>query len=207
MSEENKALVRRLVDEAINGGRLELVEDCSPRSWQSRLGRRSGASAPPSPTGGRRSSTWSPRATRWRRGFAVPAPSRASSWCCPQQAAAGGRGDLLPARAGGSLRGVLGTGGQRDAAAAAGRGLLAAPVRGRADRRRQHPRRPCGTTLGGNQGSSGCRRRRRGPALLVGNTAASASAILPAQRAFLRIASAPFHHWNGASRLRSPQVV
>lgn len=27
MSEENKALVRRLVDEAINGGRLELVED------------------------------------------------------------------------------------------------------------------------------------------------------------------------------------
>jgi predicted ester cyclase len=27
VSEENKALVRRLVDEAINGGRLELVED------------------------------------------------------------------------------------------------------------------------------------------------------------------------------------
>jgi hypothetical protein len=70
VSEENKALVRRLVDEAINGGRLELVEDL----------------------------------------FALE---------------------------------------------------LAEPAR-------QHPRRPCGTTLGGNQGSSGCRRRRRGPALLMG---------------------------------------
>ena len=71
MSEENKALVRRLVDEAINGGRLELVEDLfAPELAEpARQAFRSFRAA--FPTGGRRSSTWSPKATRWRRVSAV----------------------------------------------------------------------------------------------------------------------------------------
>jgi hypothetical protein len=44
-------------------------------------------------------------------------------------------------------------------------------------------------------------------ALLVGDTAALAGAMLPGQKTFLRIDGQPFHSWNGAPRLRSPQVV
>jgi hypothetical protein len=142
VSEENKALARRLVDEAINGGRLGLVEDLF---------------APELPEPARQAfRSFRAAFPDWREeivdlvaeGDKVVARFRCSGTF-------EGEFMVLPPTGGGrrSTRSSscacgrvaswsTGAGGQRDAAAAAGRGLLAAPVRGRADRRRQHPRRP-----------------------------------------------------------------
>ena len=76
MASENEAIVRRNIDEAWNGGRLEVLDETvadqyararirlpNPSMVEPSSRRRSGATATPSPTSTSRSRTWSARAT------------------------------------------------------------------------------------------------------------------------------------------------
>jgi len=85
VSEESKAMVRRMV-EGINSGEIEPTVDelFAPRAAR-RVKGCSPSSTPPSPTGEWRSWSWRLKGTQWRVASAARVRTWASSWASPQR--------------------------------------------------------------------------------------------------------------------------
>lgn len=74
-AEQNKALVRRLVHEAVNPGNLDVLDEIAQSEFAAAARPGPDPSAIPFLTSGWRSPNWSPMARKWLRISGAPGPT------------------------------------------------------------------------------------------------------------------------------------